>query len=301
MSTAAFTIPYFGETLALLTAITWAVAVILFKKSGESVHPLALNMFKNILAFILFIPTLYLAGGSFFPPAPSGEYWLLIISGILGIGIGDTLFLKSLNLLGAGLQAIVSCMYSPSIIVLSFFWLSESMGPLQIIGAIMIISAVLTAVSRKKATGITRRNLILGVSLGVLAHIVSGVGIVMIKTLLERSPLLWVTEIRLFGGIVILFLVLLLHPERQKIVSSLKTARSWKFTVSGSFAGAYLSMILWLAGMKFARASIAAALNQTSNIFVFILAAWLLKEPINARKTVGIFLGVSGAFLVTFG
>lgn len=301
MPTSAISIPYFGEILALVTAMTWAVAVILFKKSGEKVHPIALNLFKNLLAFILFIPTLYLAGEYFFRSAPAGDYWLLIISGILGVGLGDTLFLKSLNLLGAGLQSIVNCLYSPSIIVLSFIWLGETMGPLQIIGAMLILSAVLSAVRLKGLGNISRKNLFWGISLGVLCHLVSAIGIVMIKTLLERSPLIWVIEIRLLGGIVILFAALLLNPQRRSIISSLNSVGSWKFTISGSVTGAYLAMMLWLAGMKYAQASIVSALNQTANIFVFILAYLLLKEPINRQRIIGIILGVGGVFLVTFG
>ncbi|MBU1707543.1 DMT family transporter, partial [bacterium] len=73
------------------------------------------------------------------------------------------------------------------------------------------------------------------------------------------------------------------------------------YTLSGSFMGAYLSMILWLGGMKYAQASIAAVLNQTSNIFLFIFAALLLKEPINLQRIVAILLGVAGAVLVTVG
>ncbi|UCD94507.1 MAG: DMT family transporter [Candidatus Zixiibacteriota bacterium] len=297
-----FDVPFsnFGETLALVTAVTWAFAVILFKKSGESVHPLTLNLFKNLLAFILFIPTVYIFGNELFRPVPSNEYWLLIISGIIGIGIGDTLFLKSLNLLGAGLQSIVSCMYSPSIITLSFVWLGESMSALQIIGAVMIISAVLTAVSRKGKGNISRKNLIWGISLGIISHAASAVGIVMIKTLLERSPLLWVTEIRLFGGIVALLIVFFLHPDRRNILKSIHSRRSWGYTISGSFMGAYLAMVLWLAGMKYTQASIAAALNQTSNVFVFIFAWLLLRETINAQRVIGIILAISGVLLVTF-
>jgi drug/metabolite transporter (DMT)-like permease len=123
----------------------------------------------------------------------------------------------------------------------------------------------------------------------------------MIKTLLERSPLLWVTEIRLLGGVVAGFVILLFFPNRRKIIKSLKSAGSWGYTISGSFIGAYLAMMLWLAGMKYAQASIAAALNQTSNIFVFILSALILKEPINPPRVLGIILGVTGAILVTFG
>ena len=71
--------------------------------------------------------------------------------------------------------------------------------------------------------------------------------------------------------------------------------------ITASFVGAYLAMFFWLAGMKFTQVSIAAALNQTSNIFVFIFAALFLREPITSRRTIGIILAVSGALLVYFG
>lgn len=290
-----------GEMLALLTAIAWAIAVILFKKSGESVHPIALNLFKNSLAVILFIPTILIIGGSPFPDAPWQEYGLLIVSGILGIGVADTLFFKCLNLLGAGLSAIVDCLYSTYIIILSYLFLAESLGFYQIIGAVMIISAVLTAASKKGSAHLTRRNLTIGVLLGALAMFANAVGIVMIKPLLDRSPLLWVVEVRLIGGMAILLLSLVVRRDRWKIIQSLYGSGGWKYTISGSFIGAYLAMIVWLAGMKFTHASIAAVLNQTSTVFIFIFAAIFLKEPINRLRLIGIGLGMIGSLLVTFG
>jgi len=301
MSTLSTPFAHFGEFLALLTAITWALAVILFKKSGENVNPLALNYFKNILALTLFIPTSLLMGITIFRPVPAQEYWMLIISGILGIGIGDTLFLKSLNLLGAGLQAIINCLYAPSIIFLSILYLNETMTPWQVIGSVLIISAVLVATTKKGKGNVSNRDLIIGISLGVIASLVSAMSIVMIKTLLERSPVVWVTQVRLTGGIGLLTLILLFHPKRGRILSSLRSPGSWGYTLSGSFMGAYMAMLLWLAGMKYTKASIASVLNQTSNIFVFVFAAWLLREPINLQRMIGIILGVGGAILVTFG
>jgi drug/metabolite transporter (DMT)-like permease len=53
--------------------------------------------------------------------------------------------------------------------------------------------------------------------------------------------------------------------------------------------------------MKYTQASIAAALNQTANVFIFIFAALLLREPITRRRTLGIVLGFTGAVLVSFG
>ena len=132
----------FGETLALITAIVWSISVILFKKSGETVRPLGLNLFKNTLTLLLMPPTMLALGGSIFVRAPSSDYVLLMLSGVLGIGIADTLFFWSLNLLGAARSAIVDCLYSPVIILLSIFWLGERLTNAQAVGALIIISAL---------------------------------------------------------------------------------------------------------------------------------------------------------------
>lgn len=292
---------YPGETMALATAITWAFAVILFKKSGEHVHPVALNLFKGLLAAVLLVPTLYLFGEELFYDRPASDYWLMLLSGGLGIGIADTLFFKSLNLLGAGLSAIVDCLYSPFIIGLSLIWLGESLTLIQLLGATLIVSAVLTTIAEKNSGTISRSNLIWGLVYGSLAMATMAVGIVMIKPLLTESPLIWVTQWRIIGGLIVLTVVLLLNPRRRVILESLKTSGSMNYTFYGSFIGGYLAMIMWLAGMKFIQASTAAALNQTSNVFVFIFAAIFLKEKINAIRLLAIFLGIAGLFLVTLG
>jgi drug/metabolite transporter (DMT)-like permease len=294
-------IPYLGEFLSLSTAITWAIAVILFKKSGESVHPIALNFFKDFMAVILLIPTMYLMGETLFYRVSSRDYLIIFVSGALGIGVADTLFFMSLNRLGASLMAIVDCLYSPFVIAMSFMFLAESLNPLQVFGVILIISAVLTATQPKARAGISSRNLFFGILFGVLAMAANAAGIVMVKPVLERSPLIWITEMRLLSGVIVLAMVLLFHPRRRKIMNSLNSIGSWQYTILGSFFGAYLSMVFWLGGMKYKPASISASLNQTSNVFVFIFAAVFLKEAINLQKTLAIIMAILGVFIVTFG
>ena len=294
-------LPHLGEILALSCAIIWATAVILFRKSGETVPPLGLNLFKNILALALFVPTSLVLGVALLPSASLNDYLLLLASGILGLALADTLFFKSLNLLGAELSAIVDCLYSPFIIGLSVLFLYERMTGFQLFGVLLIVSAVL-AISRKEdRKNISRHDLILGVLLGISAMALMAIGIVMIKPLLDRSPLLWVVEVRLLAGCVGLGLYLLFHPGRGKIISSVLSVRNWQYMLPGSFLGAYLSMIVWMGGMKYTQASIASALNQTSNVFVFILAAILLKEPVNAIRIIAIILAFAGAVIVSFG
>lgn len=264
-------------------------------------HPIGLNLFKDLFALVLFLPTMWLFGETLWRDAPAAEYALLLASGALGIGLGDTFFFKSLNLLGAGLTAIVDCLYSPFIIALSLPVLAEKLTLLQGVGAALVVAAVLAASLEWRKGLISRRDLALGILYGVLGLASMAVGIVMIKPLLERSPLLWATEVRVAGGVAALAVILLFHRRRRAIVSSVFSARGWHYMLGGSFVGAYLAMVFWLAGMKYTQASVAAALNQTANVFIFIFAALLLREPVTRRRTLGIVLGLAGAVLVSFG
>ncbi len=58
-------------------------------------------------------------------------------------------------------------------------------------------------------------------------------------------------------------------------------------------------MIAWLAGMKYTMVSVAAVLNQLSTVFIFILAAIFLKEPVTLPRVSATILAVLGAILAT--
>jgi len=293
-------IPFLGEIMSLMAAVIWAFAVIMFKKSGEKIHPLALNLFKNLLAFVLFIPTILLVEGMLIRRAPAGDSLILLASGALGIGIGDTLYFHSLNLIGAGLSAIVVCLYSPLIIFLSVVGLGESLSLLQVGGACLIVLAIFVATYERERSA-PAKNLAAGILFGVLANAANAVSIVMAKRVLERSPLFWTAEVRLLSGIVVLALILVFLPGRKRIVAPLFANERWPSTIIGSLAGAYIAMAVWLAGMKFAPASVSSALNQTSTIFIFIFARFILREPVNRKRIAGIILAFIGVFLVSFG
>jgi drug/metabolite transporter (DMT)-like permease len=294
-------VPYLGEGLSILAAILWAFAVIFFRKSGETVHPLALNVFKNLLALGLFLSVMALFGEYFLQPFPARIYFVFILSGVIGIGIGDTLYFSSLNLLGASLNSIAVCAYSPSIICLSVLFLGESLTIMQIGGVVLITTAVVIATYEKKKKTVERKNLLLGIIIATLSALSTAIGVVMIKPLLSKYPLIWLTEIRLIGGLLVLGLILLFYPNRERAVNSLKIKHGWFYTINGSFFGAFLAMIIWLASIKYTQASIASALHETSVIFIFIFAGIFLKEPINLRRSIGITLAFIGSFLVSFG
>jgi drug/metabolite transporter (DMT)-like permease len=288
-----------GEFFALITAVVWAIAVILFKKSGENVHPIALNLFKNFLAMAFFIPTIYIFGERLTREATFSEYSLLLISGMMGISLADTFYFIALNMVGAGVMAIVSCLYGPFIIALSMAYLGERLTVLQLFGVALIISAVIFATYTKEESRFSNTNLIRGIFFGTLGTLFNAVGIVMVKPILNNSPLVWVSTYRILGGIIGLLVILIFLRDRSNILSTLRNRQSWGFTISGSFVGGYLSMFLWLAGMKFTLTSVAAALNQISTIFIYLFAMLFLKEKFSYRKAAGVALAMIGVLLVT--
>ena len=53
-------------------------------------------------------------------------------------------------------------------------------------------------------------------------------------------------------------------------------------------------MLFWLGGYKYTSASVAAILNETTSIFIVVLAAIFLHEALTRRKLLGVALTISG-------
>src|SRR6516162_920773 len=191
----------FGEVLSLACAVSWAFVLILFRHTGRSVHPFALNLFKNAIAFALFIPTILLWYGLRPPEMATADFGRLVLSGFLGLGVADTLVFTSLNVLGAGVMAIVECLYSPFVILFSLLWLGETLSPIQELGCVFVVAAVFVASVSVTVPGATRRDASRGFAIGVTAIILIAVGVVVAKPALNHTPLLWAIETRYLGGL----------------------------------------------------------------------------------------------------
>jgi drug/metabolite transporter (DMT)-like permease len=63
--------------------------------------------------------------------------------------------------------------------------------------------------------------------------------------------------------------------------------------------GSYLGLMCWIGGLKYTKVGVAAILNQSSTIYILILAAIFLKEPFTRRKLVASLVALAGILLVT--
>ena len=288
-----------GEFFALLTAVIWAIAVILLKRSGDTVSPFALNLFRVVVSTLLLVPTVIVGGEAGWHGGSATDVLLLVASGVIAIAISDTLFHMSLNMVGAGISAIIDCLYSPLTVLLATLLLGERLGALQLLGMVLVISGVLAAAQHKPPHGVTARQLLLGVIWGVLAMGTLALGVVVAKPALNHAPVLWATTVRQLGCLAVMGPIALLSPRRREILRVFRPSPTWRVSVPAAVLGSYLALMCWIAGMKYTKVGIAAILNQSSTIYILILAAIFLNEPFTRRKVVASLVAVAGIILVT--
>jgi drug/metabolite transporter (DMT)-like permease len=289
-----------GILYSIGAAFFWSIAIILFRKSGDGMSPIALNFFKCLVATLLLVPTLLVTGTPFFPVRPASDWWILALSGVVGITLADTLFFASLVRLGAGLTAIVSCLYLPAIIVLSYLFLGERLEMNGLVGGAFVLSALFISSFWGNKIVVERKSFIVGMILGILGLFALVVGVVIIKEVLNRSDVVWATTVRIFFGLSGTLVLVLVHPERRRFFKELRPSVTWKWAIPASIMGNYFALLCWLAGMKYTMVSLAAILNQLSAIMVMILAAVFLQEKITWNRTVSISLAVIGAIIAVY-
>ena len=80
-----------GDVYAIMTALCWSSAVILFQVSGRILGSLQISLLKNIIGVIGFTGFLLIQWQDF-PVFTQHEYFIMIVSGTLGVAIGDLFF-----------------------------------------------------------------------------------------------------------------------------------------------------------------------------------------------------------------
>ena len=287
-----------GEFFALASPMVWALAVILFRRSGETLPAFELNLFKNVLALALMIPTVLYLEGLSWPGIGVADWGLALVSGILGMALGDTLYFQSLRLVGASRVGVIGSLLSPFVILLSALFLGERLAPWQWGGFGLVMGGILLVTWRRRRDSLPTDALRKGALLGALAMFSMAAGVVIAKPLLEDHSFSWVVTLRLVGGLGGLLLVATLRHRWRTIGRNLRQPQPWGITTLGCFLGGWFAMMMWLAGYKLIPASEASIYNEAQASFI-VLFAWLfLGESIDPRKLAGLALTVAGVLLM---
>lgn len=287
-----------GEVFALSSAMVWALAVILFRRSGETLPAFELNLFKNFFGMVLMVPTILIVDGLELPVYTTIELVLVFFSGLLGIALADTWYLKALNTMGASRTGIVSSLFSPFVIFLSAIFLGERLVSWQWLGFLFVMAGVLLVTWRSHRSAVDADDVKKGVLYGVGAVFMMAVGVVMVKGILETRSFLWTVELRILGGISGMIIYMLINSQWRSVKRNFSKPQPWGTVMLASFLGAYFALILWLGGYKLIDASVASVLNETNVAFIVFLAWLMLGEKFNRRKLAGLGLTLGGVIIM---
>ena len=286
-----------GDIFAILTALCWSLGVIFFQVSGRILGSLQISLLKNIIGVIGFIGFLAVQGDEF-PLFTYHDLWIMIISGTFGVAVGDLFFLASLRRLGAGLNAIVSTAYSPTVFLLAFFMFGEVISLQAYFGGVLVITGIIIGTLEiPKDRG--RENIAWGVLYGFTAQALTAFSVLLLKPIMETHPVVPIALVRFSTGALLSIGFLVFAKGLPALRETMKQGFKHPPLIMGSILGTFLSVIFWLAGYKYTLAGRAAIYNQLSTIFIILLAAIFLKEAMTRRKWLAVSCALSGALLVS--
>ncbi len=286
-----------GDLYAVITAVCWSSAVILFDISTKNFSAIQLNVLKNLIGVFGFILTIIV----FSIPSPNfsqKDIFTLALSGFLGILIADGLFLESLRRLGSGLSAVVSTIYTPTVFIIAFILFSETINPQSYIGGALVLGGITISVFQHPNT-IKKKDLYIGIFFGLMANILTAYSVLIIKPIMKNNPVVYVALYRFSVGLFFGIIINLVKSGTKTIIQKFKQGLTNQYVILGAFLGTYLSVIFWLAGYKYTLAGRAAIYNQLSTVFIIILARIFLKEPMTSKKVIGVSLAIFGAMIVS--
>lgn len=327
---------YPGELAALGGALLWAIASTIYAQAGQTMVPLVLNVTKGVVAIAFMMMTLTLQQ-SVLPSLNAREWLLLIGSGIVGIGIGDTVFFMALNSIGARRTILLEALAPPLAAMLAIAFLGEVLGwaayggiGLTVFGVTWVVlertaetpnAALETSSpsSRKssaasgvqplpsgvqpKPSEVQPKQYRQGLLYALLAALCQATGAVMTRAALVDTSIspLWSGLIRLTAGtgLAVLLVITLLgsHRMERRVFQPLRSLSFLGLIAATAFGSTFLAIWLQQTALKFTAAGIAQALTSTSPLFV-IPFAMMMGDRITLRSILGVLVALAGIWLL---
>ncbi len=297
-----------GEIFSLMAAIFWSIAVVIFKSLSHKVSPFLINALKNTIALICFsILLIYLKIPFWNENFTRVESIKFIISGLLGMGVADAVFIYALSLVGASRIAILNCLEPLVIYFLSLLFLSSmELNNLEAMGFLIVIISIMIISYEKESNEISNIKKIKGLSLQFIAIVCSSIAMVMIKNnlnLYQSNPnvIIQIAVFRLFVGFIVSWLIISFIKNKKNLISSIKNKKIIIKIFTSSIVGTFMALTCWIMGQTYIqKLALASIIGQTSLIFIMFLSWFFLNEKITSTRIIASIFALFGVFLSNY-
>jgi len=292
-----------GEISALASALCWALSNVLIKSQTDRIDAVALNILRSIGAAV-FLVLIFIFSGKIGDLSRISLYpvMLLVGSSVVGLGLGDTLYFRSMGLIGVARSFPITNVSVLFTAVIAYVFLKENLSWLIILGGVLIIAGVYLIAApprgkEEKGPGNPDPKVMAkGTGLVLGASACWAVSITTVKVALESLSPLVANVIRLP---VIILLLFMFYPSRIGMFKSRKyPLRSLAIVLGAGIVGIGLGGLLFLFSIQQAGAAKASILTSISPLFATAISIAFLKERINLRIGIGALLSVVGVWFV---
>ncbi len=291
--------PYIGEISALVTACLWSVTSFLFAFAAEKVGSVQVNINRIILAAIILFLVVAFSGIDY--TLSTSQVYYLIISGVVGLVIGDSFLFKSYQLIGARLGMILMSLVPAISAVLAWVFLDEFITPLGIIGMVVTISGIILVVTEKAQRSVKKDFNKIGILYGILGAAGQAGGLILAKLAFAEGYVngFVASFTRLSSaGIIILAGGLLLGRYKNPVKTYRNEVPALKATIAATILAPVLGVTLSLVAIEFTKVGIASTLMALVPIIMLPISKYYYKEKLSLRAVSGAFIAVSGVVVL---
>ncbi len=300
---------------AFLTTLLFAISAICGHRTSRQIGGVEANFWRIALATI-FLTIWANTFGSGFAGAPE---WFML-SGLVGIGLGDSAYFQALPRLGSRRTVLlVQCLTAPFAALIEWLWLGSKLNLPEIFCIAIILTGVAVALAPGDHLKIEPRQLKIGVFASVVSAIGGAIGAVLIRKAFAVAhangvfPDAGTTGYqRLLGGILFPALALILFKwssahahgamfeEKTLAVSREKWRRIWPWVLANALAGQTLGVTCMQWALAQTNAAIVMAIIALTPIFLLPMTRIIEGEKIGVRSLVGAVIAVAGVIGLTF-
>ena len=278
--------------MAIGANLTFSSASMIFSVYAKRFSSMWINQVKVIVAFMAFLIAMVFTQKTV--EVSPEVVTLLMLSGLIGLCIGDIFLFKAFTTLGAA-RSLVLFTFQPLMLgIYGYFFIGQIFTLNQTLAVIcMIICVFIFMLERNKTTGSWDIKSFIWAFLGIT---LDAIGVMLTREGYELNPGLetfQVNFIRAVGAIAGFFLI---GPKSYinvaKDVWALRK-RDISLLVGACFCGGFLSLALYLSALKFAHVGTLTAIAITGPVWVSML------ECLYHKRWPNVYLIGAFAFFLT--
>lgn len=294
------------EAAALLAAACWAITSVI--TAGPAGHLGALAFTRIRMSMVLAMLAVWvLATGTWRTIGP-GELAPLMLSGAIGIFLGDSLLFATLNRLGPRRTSILFASNAPMAVILGWLVLGETLKVNEAIGIVIAFLGILLAIvfgkrkSQLHQWEQVKGPLWIGVALGLAAGLAQASGSLVARPVMEAGVVDPAASSALrVGTSVVLFHLAMLAPGGWLKPQRPMTLHVAAVTAFSGFLAMAVGMTLILFALKGGQVGIVSTLSATTPVLVLPLLWWKTGERPALAAWAGAGMVIAGSGMIFAG